>query len=92
MGVLTVFNLTVYPTGNITLGAPGAGFFNGVARLQAWAEAAFRRVTAARVPAPVDEIAQLRAMADDLLKTDPSFAQDLYAAADRCERETLAQL
>ncbi len=86
-----MFNVTVYPTGNITLGAPGAGFFNGLARLQAWAEAVLRRATTPRAPTPVDEIAQLRAMADDLLKSDPSLAQDLYAAADRCEYEAAAK-
>jgi hypothetical protein len=86
-----MFNVTVYPTGNITLGAPSAGLFNGLARLQAWAEGVYRRATAPRVPTPVDEIEQLRAMANDLLKTDPSFAQDLYAAADRCEHEALAR-
>jgi hypothetical protein len=32
-----------------------------------------------------EEAEQLRAMADDLLNSDPSFAQDLYAAADRHE-------
>ena len=32
-----------------------------------------------------EEADQLRAMADDLLKSDPAFAQDLYAAADRHE-------
>ena len=32
-----------------------------------------------------EEAEQLRAMADDLLSSDPAFAQDLYAAADRHE-------
>lgn len=32
-----------------------------------------------------EEAEQLRAMADDVLQSDPAFAQDLYAAADRHE-------
>jgi hypothetical protein len=32
-----------------------------------------------------EEAEQLRAMADDVAKSDPGFAQDLYAAADRHE-------
>ena len=32
-----------------------------------------------------EEAEQLRAMADDVQKSDPAFAQDLYAAADRHE-------
>ena len=32
------------------------------------------------------EADQLRAMADDVQRSDPRFAQDLYAAADRHER------
>jgi hypothetical protein len=32
-----------------------------------------------------EEAEQLRAMADDLVSSDPAFAQDLYAAADRHE-------
>lgn len=45
----------------------------------------------AREGAPVrpltafDEADQMRAMADDLLKSDPALAQDLYTAADRHE-------
>jgi hypothetical protein len=46
---------------------------------------------AARAATPVrpltrfEEAEQLRAMADDLQSSDPAFAQDLYAAADRHE-------
>lgn len=36
------------------------------------------------------EVAYLRGLADDALAKDPSFAQDLYAMADRVEREALA--
>jgi len=34
-----------------------------------------------------EEAEQLRAMADDVLQSDPAFAQDLYAAADRKEHK-----
>ena len=48
-----------------------------------------RRAPAAAVDAPVltafQEAERVRAMADDLLKTDPDLAQELYAAADRHE-------
>ncbi|MFM2261425.1 MAG: hypothetical protein RI959_101 [Pseudomonadota bacterium] len=86
-----MFNLTVYPTGNIALGAPATGFYTGLARLRAWVQGAFQRATAPRVMTRADEIEQLRVMAHDLLKTDPSLAQDLYAAADRCEYEAQRQ-
>ena len=45
----------------------------------------------ARTPIPArpltrfEEAEQLRAMTNDLLSSDPAFAQDLYAAADRHE-------
>lgn len=32
-----------------------------------------------------EEAEQMRAMADDVLQSDPAFAHDLYAAADRHE-------
>jgi len=38
-----------------------------------------------------DEANQLRDMAADLMKSDPSFAQDLYAAADRHEEAHTAK-
>lgn len=48
-----------------------------------------RRAPAATATAPVltafQEAERVRAMADDLLKTDPALAQELYAAADRHE-------
>ena len=40
-------------------------------------------------PAPrsiADELADVRALADTYRKSDPGFASDLYAAADRHER------
>lgn len=50
--------------------------------------------TAAPAPqelTPFDQAAHLRAMADDALAAkDAGFAQDLYAMADRVEREALA--
>lgn len=38
------------------------------------------------------EAERIRAMADDLLKSDPDLAQDLYAAADRHEYEHAARV
>lgn len=50
-------------------------------------------VAAATVPVltAFQEAERVRAMADDLLKTDPDFAQELYAAADRHEYEHAAR-
>ncbi|MDZ7920341.1 hypothetical protein [Rhodoferax sp.] len=52
-----------------------------------WA-AAFHSDAAA--PVALDEASQLRAMADDAAASDPGFAQDLYALADRVERAAIA--
>ncbi len=46
---------------------------------------ATRTTTPARPLTRFEEAEQLRAMADDLQSSDPAFAQDLYAAADRHE-------
>jgi len=48
------------------------------------------RVDAARRVA-ADEAAAVRALADSVRKSDPGFASDLYAAADRHEREREAE-
>ncbi len=56
-----------------TLGEMLAGWF------------AARTTTPARPLTRFEEAEQLRAMADDLQSSDPAFAQDLYAAADRHE-------
>ncbi len=44
-----------------------------------------RAAKTARPLTRFEEAEQLRAMADDLQSSDPAFAQDLYAAADRHE-------
>ena len=44
-----------------------------------------RTAKTARPLTRFEEAEQLRAMADDVAKSDPAFAQDLYAAADRHE-------
>jgi hypothetical protein len=38
-------------------------------------------------PSAADEAASVRALADTYRKSDPGFASDLYAAADRHERD-----
>ncbi len=45
-----------------------------------------RRSAPARALSPAEEAARVRDMAGSYVKTDPGFAADLYAAADRCER------
>ncbi|MBP6483320.1 MAG: hypothetical protein KA254_01730 [Rhodoferax sp.] len=52
-------------------------------RFATWFSA--RQPAAARPLTRYEEAEQLRAMANDLLSSDPAFAQDLYAAADRHE-------
>jgi len=49
------------------------------------AHATAKAATAPRAVTVFEEAEQLRAMANDLLSSDPAFAQDLYAAADRHE-------
>lgn len=46
---------------------------------------ATRTATPARPLTRFEEAEQLRAMADEVASSDPAFAQDLYAAADRHE-------
>ena len=43
-------------------------------------------VRGAAVRSAIDEAASVRALADTYRRSDPSFASDLYAAADRHER------
>lgn len=45
-----------------------------------------RRVAQARALTPAEEAARVREMASTYVKTDPGFAADLFAAADRYER------
>ena len=57
--------------------------------LALWNTATARTVVQAKVPTALDEVTYLRGLADDALAKDPGFAQDLYAMADRVEREAL---
>ncbi|WP_372662982.1 hypothetical protein [Hydrogenophaga sp.] len=65
-----------------------------LARVSAlWTQRTRRTAAALSLPlTPFEEAEQLRAMANDLLDSDPRFAQDLYAAADRHEIEHGARL
>jgi hypothetical protein len=70
---------------NIMTLAPGAAHFV----LERWRQA-WRTVTTKAEAAPsslADELASVRALADSYRRTDPGFASDLYAAADRHERD-----
>ncbi len=51
-----------------------------------WAALPQRRSTSTRAPSPAEEAARVRDLAGTYLKTDPGFAADLFAAADRYER------
>lgn len=64
----------------------------GPSPLGAWFLAAWHRLTATPPKTPpardrAREAAEVRAWATQVRATDPSFADDLYAAADRHERE-----
>jgi hypothetical protein len=52
--------------------------------------ASARDERAAPSRAVAEEAAAVRALADTYRRSDPSFASDLYAAADRYERENEA--
>ena len=52
-----------------------------------WAALPQRRSALARALSPAEEAARVRTLAGTHLKTDPGFAADLFAAADRYERD-----
>ncbi|MDR7308391.1 hypothetical protein [Rhodoferax saidenbachensis] len=58
--------------------------------LALWSTATARTAVQAKAHTALDEVSYLRGLADDALAKDPGFAQDLYAMADRMEREALA--
>jgi hypothetical protein len=58
--------------------------------LALWNTAFRRAAVVAETPTALDEVNYLRSLADDAVAKDPGFAQDLYAMADRMEREALA--
>jgi hypothetical protein len=70
---------------NIMTLAPGAAHFVLDHWRQAWRTLLTKKAdTAPRSLA--EELASVRALADSYRRTDPGFASDLYAAADRHER------
>lgn len=53
---------------------------------QVWTELALQRIASPKQPLTrFEEAEQLRAIANDMLQSDPEMAQDLYCAADRHE-------
>ena len=56
------------------------------AQLRAAAQGLWRRATTPPAQTRVEEAAAVREMADCVRESDPGFASDLYAAADRHER------
>ncbi|MGH8758592.1 MAG: hypothetical protein ACREVW_03650 [Burkholderiales bacterium] len=54
-----------------------------------WSAAVPSRSVVSSAPTALEEADHVRAMADDLLSSDPCFAQELYAAADRHELAAL---
>ena len=86
--------IPLIPSAAAPVRARKASFLAGCQRLAARLFTS-RRAPAAAATAPVltafQEAERVRAMADDLLKTDPDLAQELYAAADRHEYEHAAR-
>ena len=73
---------------NIMTPAPSATHFV----LERWRDA-WRALTTKAEAAPrgmAEELASVRALADNYRSSDPGFASDLYAAADRHERDAEA--
>ncbi len=68
--------------------APGATQFFIDHWRQAWRAVTAKAEPAARTAA--QELAAVRALADSYRQSDPGFASDLYAAADRHERDAEA--
>ena len=71
---------------------PGFATPPGPSRLLPWFHAALRFLGSRPVAAPpirdrVHEACELRAWAEKVRATDPRFAADLFAAADRHERQ-----
>lgn len=63
-----------------TISALAPGWTMLKATLQQW-----RQRLQPAPPAPADDCAAVRTLADSYRRTDPGFAADLYAAAARCE-------
>jgi hypothetical protein len=64
--------------------APGAMHFVLQRFQQAWRAATAKPEAA---PSAAEEAASVRTLADSYRRSNPSFASDLYAAADRHERD-----
>jgi hypothetical protein len=73
---------------NILTLAPNAAHFVFTRWRSAWRAAATK--APARQRGMADELASVRALADSYRHTDPGFASDLYAAANRHELESEA--
>ena len=54
--------------------------------LALWTAMAHHPKVALKALTAMEEANELRSMADDVLRRDPRFAQELYGAADRHER------
>ena len=66
----------------------------GPAHLYSWLQAALKRLMAGQASKPprrdpVSEAAEVRTLAQEVRGTDPRFAADLFAAADRHEAQGL---
>lgn len=59
--------------------------------LALWTATTHHPKAALQALSAMEEANELRNMADDMLKRDPRFAQELYGAADRHERASGAQ-
>ncbi len=75
---------------NHSAAAPAIGsalnaFFSAASQLGSALVATLFKAPVARALSAADEAEQVRMMAESFVATDPGFAQDLFAAADRHE-------
>jgi len=78
-------NLSTAPTSSVADALHDLAVAAQKLGLALWAALLQRSATTSRVLTAREEADQVRDMANELMHTDPGFAQDLYAAADRHE-------
>lgn len=83
-------NLSTVPSPSVGVALRELGGAAQKLGLALWVALLQRSSTASRVLTAREEADQVRDMANAMMHTDPGFAQDLYAAADRHEEAARA--
>lgn len=79
-------SISVYAVANVPAPRGAAWAASAAASAARFVKRAFGGQAAAAGPSPAAEAAAVRALARDFVSSDPGFAADLFAAADRHER------